>query len=195
MTAGAVYLVRNPLDVAVSYAHHQQWSIDRTVARMNRAEPAPGRRPKRLNPVIDESIRSWSCNVSSWLDSGLPVHVVRYEDLLARPAEAFGSVVRFAGLEWDPPRLARAVDHARFERLKAQEEQSGFREKQPSAPSFFRSGTAGGWRTALRPRHVRALVDANAPLMERFGYLDEAEAYLAAAGSAGIVHRAPARPA
>ena len=37
-TAGAVYLVRNPLDVAVSYAHHLQWSIDRTVEEMNRSE-------------------------------------------------------------------------------------------------------------------------------------------------------------
>ena len=194
-TAGAVYLVRNPLDVAVSYAHHQQWSIDRTVARMNGSEPKPARHSTLPHLLFAEMILSWSANVSSWLESELPVHIVRYEDMLTNPTAAFGAVVRFVGLEWDDRRLAGAVDQARFERLQAQEEeQSGFLEKQPTAPSFFRAGTAGGWRTALRPRQVRALVDANAPLMERFGYLDDARTFLAAAGSADTSYPAPARP-
>ena len=108
------------------------------------------------------------------------MHVVRYEDMLADPAAAFGGVVRFAGLEWDAPRLARAIDHAHFDRLRAEEEAVGFGERQPTAPSFFRAGRRG-WRRALAPSQVRALVDAHAPVMERFGYLREAEEFLAGA--------------
>ena len=129
---------------------------------------------------------TWSGHASSWLDQGeLPVHAARYEDLLANPRAAFGAIVRFAGLDWDAARLARAIGHAAFPRLRAQEEESGFDEKQPTAPSFFRAGVAGSWRTALRPRQVRALVDAHGPVMERFDYLREAEAFLAGEGAAG----------
>ena len=136
-TAAAVYLVRNPLDVAPSLAHHQQWSIDRVVRTMNR--PADfGSRPRRLHRILPEVWSTWSGNVSSWLDADLPVLVVRYEDMLEDPAAAFGAIVRHAGLEWDPARLARAVDHARFDRLRAQEQEKGFRERQLTAPTFFR---------------------------------------------------------
>ena len=109
-TAGVVYLVRNPLDVAVPYAHHMQWSIDRTVEEVNRSGIASARRRRRFHDTRDFAIStlSWSRNVSSWVKADLPVHVVRYEDLLADPVDAFGAVVRFAGLAWDRSRVARA---------------------------------------------------------------------------------------
>src|SRR5438477_2055149 len=36
VTSGAIYIVRNPLDVAISYAHHLGRSIDRAIEFMNR---------------------------------------------------------------------------------------------------------------------------------------------------------------
>ena len=182
-TAAAVYLVRNPLDVAVSYAHHMQFPIDEAVAALNRPVVAAVSR-RGMTSVLPQWYLTWSRNVSSWLEAELPVRVVRYEDMLEDPAAAFGAIVRHAGLEWNPARLARAVDQARFDRLRAQERKEGFSERQPTAPSFFRSGTAGGWRTALTPALVRSVVDAHAPVMERFGYLREAEAFLSAGGGA-----------
>jgi len=176
-TARAVCLVRNPLDVAVSYAHHLNGSIDHAVSKMNGDKPESQARGIYL--VLPERIGSWSANVSSWMGANLPVHVARYEDLAANPAEAFGAIVRFVGLDWCPLRLARAVDCARFERLKRQEEQEGFHEKQPTASSFFRSGRPGGWRTALTGKQVRSLVAAHGPVMDRFGYLREANSFLA----------------
>ena len=184
-TKGAVYLVRNPLDVAVSYAHHQQWSVERTVEEMNRSGAGCALRPRRIHDSFPDAMLSWSANVTSWVDAEAPVHVARYEDFLADPVESFGAVVRFAGLEWSASRLARAVEHARFERLRAQEERDGFRLRQPTAPSFFRSGRRGEWRTALTPRQVGALVEAHGPVMERFGYLEEAQALLRGAASGG----------
>jgi hypothetical protein len=35
VTAGAIYIVRNPLDVAVSYAHHLGRSVDSAIDLMN----------------------------------------------------------------------------------------------------------------------------------------------------------------
>ena len=120
---------------------------------------------------------TWSGHVSSWLEqTALRIHVVRYEDLLQDPRTAFGSIIRFVGLEWDGARLDRAIEHAAFPRLRAQEERDGFDEKPPDAESFFRAGVAGSWRTALTPAQVQAIIDAHGEVMARFGYLQEAEA-------------------
>ena len=181
ITAGVVYIVRNPLDVAVSYAHHAAVTLDRMVAWMNDGTAAvahggPG--------VLPQPLGTWSEHVSGWLDQQqLPVHVVRYEDLLADPHAGFGRIVRFAGLAWDADRLARAIEHAAFPRLRAQEVEQGFNERQQTAPTFFRAGVAGGWRDVLTHRQVAACVDAHRPMMARLGYLREAEAYLASASA------------
>ena len=188
-TAGVVYLVRNPLDVAVSYAHHLQLPIDQTIEWMNdpAADEAPaGRNIRRLLP---NPLSTWSNHVSSWLaQRDLRMHAVRYEDLLADPHAGFGAIIRFAGLAFDEARLDRAIAHAAFPRLQAQEAESGYRERQPTAPSFFRAGVAGSWRTALTHEQVAALVDAHGPVMQRLGYLGEAEAFLA-----GTTPNAPSR--
>jgi len=204
-TAGVVYLVRNPLDVAVSYAHHQQKSIDDTVRRMNDPAAAETEVAGGIASRLPEPLLTWSGHVSSWLDQEeLSMHVARYEDLLADPMAAFGAIVRFTGLDrgnasraGEPgpsstsARLARAIEHAAFPVLRAQEEASGFSEKQPTAPSFFRAGVAGSWRDVLDSRQVRALVDAHGPVMARLGYLREAEAFLA--GDAGPCARKEGR--
>ena len=182
-TAGAIYLVRNPCDVAVSFAHHQQWTLDRSVALMNRptAHLPAGRRG--LPATLPEPLLSWSGHVSSWLESALPVHAVRYEQMLADPARAFGGVVRFAGLEWDAPRLARP-NRPRPLRPPARRGGSGrVRRTAADGAVILPGGTSGGWRRALAPSQVDALVDAHAPVMERCGYLRESEAFLAGAAA------------
>lgn len=101
---------------------------------------------------------------------------------MADPQAGFGKIVRFAGLACDGPRLDRAIENSTFSRLQAQERESGFSEKQPTAPSFFRVGVAGSWRTALTPTQVRAIVDAHGEVMARFAYLEEAQTFLRAGG-------------
>ena len=177
-TGAAVYLVRNPLDVAVSYAHHGNLPVDRIVALMN----SDGWESHIRGGVFGrfpEPLTTWSGHVASWTEQAdLPVHVARYEDLLARPRAGFAAIVRFMGLGEDPARLRQAVERSSFARLQAQEAEFGFDEKQPTAQSFFRAGVAGSWRTALTREQVRALVDAHGEVMAKFGYLDEALAFL-----------------
>ena len=179
-TTGAICLVRNPLDVAVSYAHHMQASIDQTVQRMN--DPAAQDLPalRNIGKLLPSPLGTWSDHVASWLNqSAVPTCVARYEDLLTDPIAGFGRIVRFAGLEWQADRLARAVDQASFDRLRMQEAEQGFDERRQTAPRFFRAGVAGDWRNALTRDQVRALVTAHRPMMARLGYLREAAAFLA----------------
>ena len=179
-TLGAVYVVRNPLDVAVSYARFWDWPLARGVAELNRPEAALSSPARSIHDVLPQPLLTWSSHVASWLDQReIPVHTVRYEDLHGSPEAAFAAVLRFAGIEPGAGRVARAVGQARFDRLRAQEERSGFHDKPATARFFFQAGRAGAWREALAPEQVRTLVDTHAPLMERFGYLSEAQAFLA----------------
>ena len=178
-TGGAVCLVRNPLDVAVSFAHHGNVSIDRIVGWMNSDGSFESHIRGGVFGRFSELLTTWSGHVSSWTEqTAIPVHVARYEDLLARPRAGFAAIVRFVGLGEDPARLRQAVERSSFARLQAQEAEFGFVEKPPTAKSFFRAGVAGSWRSALTREQVRALVDAHGDVMAKFSYLDEALAFL-----------------
>ena len=173
-----VYLMRNPLDVAVSYARHLNLPVARTIQLMNSWQAHEGFDADGIHNRLPEPMTTWSNHALSWIEQAeLPVHVARYEDLLADPRAGFGAIARFVELDLDDARLDRAIEHSAFHRLQAQEAESGFKEKQPSAPSFFRAGTAGQWRSELTPEQVRAIVDAHGDVMARFDYLQEAQQF------------------
>ena len=52
--------------------------------------------------------------MTSWMGADLPVHVVRYEDMITDPSAAFDAIIRFIGLGRDPRRLAQAIEHSRI---------------------------------------------------------------------------------
>jgi hypothetical protein len=169
-TRGAVYLVRNPLDVACSLAPHMNWTLDHTIQVMATRDYA------LISPhSVVEIIGSWSQNVESWTNGdGLPVVVLRYEDMITSPAAAFASVVAEAGLPASAEQIQRAADFAAFGRLSSQETGSD-RDKSEdgSAPDrkFYRQGKAGGWRETLSANQVKRIVAAHQDQMARFGYL------------------------
>ena len=170
-TAGAIYIVRNPLDVSTSLAHHFQISLDRAIEILcDRGAILPA-----ADSTIEQYVASWSRHAQTWLSAqGLVLHVVRYEDMRARPFKAFGAVVRFLDLPLDRPRLRKALRFTSFEELKKQESEERFVEGHKDGRAFFREGRVGAWRETLSSRQVARIVDAHGPLMERFGYLDDA---------------------
>ena len=175
VTAGVVYIVRNPLDMAASCAHHWGVSVDKAVENMCDPEFIIARSLGGLSDQLRQRMLSWSGHVQSWLDeSGLPVHAVRYEDLCRDPEAAFGEVVRFCGLPPDVARVRKAVAFSDFSELQRQEREKGFRERPVLAPGpFFRRGQAGSWREELPSELAKRLIDTHGKMMKRFGYLDE----------------------
>ncbi|MCB0047277.1 MAG: sulfotransferase domain-containing protein [Caldilineaceae bacterium] len=175
VTRGVVYIVRNPLDVAVSAMHHFGRSLDQVSEQLCDETFTLSGSDHRVAYQLPQEVGSWGHHVSSWLDQpDLPVYVMQYEKMLADPQAAFGGLVQFAGLDYDPERLTEAIAASDFETLQQQEQAKGFRERplRASAP-FFRSGQSGGWRDVLTPANVNDLVAAHGPMMSRFGYIDE----------------------
>ncbi|HVU33127.1 MAG TPA: sulfotransferase domain-containing protein [Opitutaceae bacterium] len=164
-----LYIVRNPLDVAVSLSHHNGESLDEAISFMNDSRAALSARANALQEY--QLICDWSTHVRSWADApNLPVCVLRYEDMLAVPGRTFLRAAQAAGWPSDPAGVARAVAQSRFEELQRQEVEHGFGERMANRP-FFRQGRSGVWRGQLTARQVGRILERHADTMRRFGYL------------------------
>lgn len=174
-TLGALYIVRNPLDVAPSAANHWHVSMDEAIARMGRHDMALASDGKKLNKQVRQKLLSWSQHVLSWADApGLNRLVIRYEDMLAAPIGTFTQAARFLQQPCDAARIGKAVRFSDFQVLSRQETEKGFRERPTEAGRFFRQGKSGGWRKQLTAAQAARIVADHGEVMRRFGYLDAA---------------------
>lgn len=170
-TAGAIYVVRDPRDVAVSLAHHMSRDIDGAIALMADPDAMLARQKRRLSAQMPVRLLSWSAHVESWQDSpGLNLLQLRYEDMLATPDIALPAAARFAQVQTPPGSLAGALAASRFETLRAQEDTNGFRERPPGMERFFRQGRAGGWRESLSAVQAARIERDHGAVMARLGY-------------------------
>jgi hypothetical protein len=167
VTAGAICIVRNPLDVVLSLADHFGLSLDDAIEFMN--SDTTGTPTDEAN--VSSVLSSWSNHVQSWTSDSESTCVIRYEDLLAKPEKGFRKVVKFLGVKDDRSRLKRAVKFSSFSELRKQETRQGFVERSPNSQRFFRSGRQNLWRTKLSPEQVARIVDVHGDEMQRFKYL------------------------
>ena len=176
VSLGAVYLVRNPLDVAISYAHLSGVDVDTMITNMATPGFGIGRSVANGLERVHVVLGSWSENVGSWTEPAHPaVLVLRYEDLLANPEAGFTKVTRHLQMKPTRAQLRRAIDMSRFDRLRGLEDRDGFAERpQRSDQAFFREGRADQWRERLSEQQIARIVADHGPLMKRFGYLPEA---------------------
>ena len=175
-TGGAIYFIRNPLDVAVSFAHHNGTDYDTAIANMADKTFTLCGKQKRLHRQLRQKLLSWSNHVCSWNDNApFPVCLIRYEDMKAQPLETFCRAVRFAGLSYNEERIKKALDFSTFEVVQQQEEAEGFLEKSAVSNRFFRKGESGSWREELSRDQVARIVRDHGDVMRRFGYLNEHE--------------------
>ncbi len=171
VTKGVIYLIRNPLDVTVSYAHHRNNTVQDTANLLCRSKAVLCSRPSKGQML--QKLFSWSRHVLSWVDeSGLKVHVVRYEDMVKQPEETFSEILKFAGFKIDEKRLDKALGFSSFETLMTQEKASGFNEKPLNAKFFFRKGIIGDWRQEMDQASAEMIIETQQAVMARFGYLD-----------------------
>ena len=167
LTRSAIYVLRNPLDVAVSFAHHYNASHDDVIRAFQDSSHILAGNEQAVMQVLG----GWSSHVSRWTDvAEFPVLVLRYEDMIDKPETCFGEVIRHLGLEPEPERLARAIRHASFDELQAQEAATPFVENSQHQPRFFRSGSTQQWRKVLSRKQIDRIRRQQGKLMRRFGY-------------------------
>jgi hypothetical protein len=169
-TRSAIYVMRNPLDMVMSYARHYDLTLEKATEAICHKDNALS----SDDAMVTSFLGTWSDHVTTWTSvQPYPVLILRYEDLLETPEQEFTKVVEHFGMTVDPERLDRAIRFSSFKELKSQEEKEGFLERSKASKSFFTKGQSGHWKDELPPELADKIIKANRQTMKRFGYLDE----------------------
>jgi aryl sulfotransferase len=166
----AIYIVRDPRAVAVSFAHHLGWSHTQTVEAMSREDMT-----FRASHFAHGGFRSlsWSGHVRSWTrQQDIPVMVVRYEDLAAEPQAELGRIAAFMDITASAEQISQAVQDCDFTTFVAREAMEGFAEAPSVHRAFFRKGTVDSWVDELDAALAARIVAEHSEVMREFNYLD-----------------------
>jgi len=172
ITKGVVYIIRNPLDIAISYSFHNNEPIDNTIAILNNDFSKLCEEKDKLYIQTQQILTSWSNHVSSWMDdSKLPFHIIRFEDMLDHPLNSFKSAVEFLNLQYGESEIINAISKSSFTTLKEMETSDGFKERGIHTRVFFRNGKSSEWETGLSLGQINEIEKHHHKIMKRFGYL------------------------
>ena len=162
LTQSVVLIIRDPRDVALSYARHSEESIETIIDVMLSDDARIGGEGK----LIASYTMSWRDHLRSYItDSRINVAVVRYEDLQANTLKAFTAILKHFGIEADEERAQRAVENCELSKMKSQEAKKGFKESLNGA-TFF-----GGGNGETLPVELALKLEAHAgEYMQKFGY-------------------------
>lgn len=171
-TRGIIYLVRDPRDLAISNAYHWRVDVDAAIALMAKADAVLDAGGATLYTQLRQPLGLWADHVESWTTPrGIPCMVLRYEDMLADPHDAFGRAAAFLNWPVDAATVEGTVRGTHFDRLQAAEDKTGFANAVAPDRRFFRRGRAQAWRGDLSPSQVARIEARHGGVMARFGYL------------------------
>ncbi|NCT56774.1 MAG: sulfotransferase domain-containing protein [Legionella sp.] len=169
---GALYFVRNPLDVAVSFANHMNCSIDQAIQSMGKPDFAFCKSNQKLHDQLRQQLLSWSMHVKSWSEAQeINCLVLRYEDMKQTPMETFTRAAKHLKLDASEERIERALNHAHIDRLQDLEQAHGFKEKPPKVERFFRKGMVGDWKNVLTSKQIDTIIHDHGEVMQAHGYI------------------------
>lgn len=165
-----IFIVRNPLDVMVSYFHFQ---------KKVRTIPADTAIEDYAQVFLDRAgpYGTWAQNVGSWLgamDGSPNFLLLRYEDMLDDTASALAKIAQFAGLDGNEATVARAVELSSADNMRRleQEQQGAWKATKDSDKSipFVRKAGSGGWRDEVSDELAARIRERWADTMARLGY-------------------------
>ena len=181
---GAIYIVRDPRNIATSYSNHEQTSLDEAIERIKRFRIIGGIKDSkdRKSETITH-VGSWSSHYASWkefkkVDRYL---LIKYEDLLKDTEKTFSKVLNFiykitkTKLDLDKNKLKNVLKTTTFDNLKNLEKNSNFPEANTDLNgkkiTFFKYGAKNNWKDFLTSKNIKTLEDSFKKEMEELGYL------------------------
>ena len=181
-TLGAIYLVRDPRDVVVSYSKHFNISFDESIKSITNKNLInwTGFPKKNHYRVL---VGSWDIHYRSWKALGVPSLVIKYETLLKETRKTINQIAEFFvqnyGFEFknSEMKINNILETTSFELLQANEKKLGFIEspnlhsKKKSTDYFFRKGVGGQWEKELTRAQLKKIEDSFEATMKELGYL------------------------
>ena len=176
-TLGAVYIVRDPRDVAVSFSYQLGISLTEVVDLMINKEHLISEKDFALEKKESGStlLSSWSNHYNSWKNYNLSkILIIKYEDLIKKTFEKFYEIVLYLSklekIEIDVKRITKSIELTKFHNLQDLEKKYGFEETTLSK-TFFRKGKIGSWKQELNKDLTKKIQKAFEAEMIELGYL------------------------
>lgn len=169
-----IHIVRNPLDVLSSFAHHMSKTISQTWEDM-KTENFVLFGGGKDDALFQEVPSSWLLHTQSWLNLSQQnvsqCITVRYEDMKIKPITTFSRIIQHLGLIYDENLLLNALNWSSFNAMKQEEAAVGGFEEAPSLThNFFRKGQIGSGSEEV-PQHIQDEMFALwEPLIRQLGY-------------------------
>jgi len=179
-TRGIIYVVRDPRDVVISYAHHFNSSIEESLKKLLNTKSALEwgdnnnlffNKPKPISFVS-----SWDHNCKSWIQNKFhcPFLLIKYEDMIKEKHKTVQNLIKFFENKYNfqfqnlDSKIKNIVKSTNFELLKKNETKFGFSESQNK--QFFRKGTSNQWQDILNKDQIFRIEQHFNSLMKKFGY-------------------------
>jgi len=179
-TRGIIYIVRDPRDVVVSYAHHYNSSIENSIKDILNTKSAIAWQDKQnifLNKKKPLTIlSSWNFNCESWIENPFkcPILILKYENMISNKMKIIKELIDFfhKNFNFEFNNLDKKIDNiiqsTDFDLLKKNEARFGFSEA--VGKKFFRKGASNQWENILSKKQVYNIEKNFYPLMRKLGY-------------------------
>ena len=180
LTAGYLYVVRDPRDVCISWSKHSGLNIDDSINFMLNFRSCiewaktDSDLPKQILPKT--YLGSWSDHVLSWTQNNfnVPKLIIRYEDLVYNKENTIRKIINFFNRNFNikfsntEQRISNILQTTEFKKLKIMEEKKGFQEA--SSKNFFRKGEKNQWQNELNKSQILKIENKFRDFMNKFGY-------------------------
>jgi hypothetical protein len=184
--AKVIHIIRDGRDVTVSAVHHMwNYAIDAGGHLTVKPEEVATRDAYREDPeaflasgrsIFDENrlrngfAKSWHEMTAKAIEDGPALlgenyAEVRYEDLLERPEEEVGRLLRFLGADDASETVQRCIEKASFESWTKGRERG-----HEESTAFLRKGVAGDWENVFTERDKEIFKEVAGDLLIKLGY-------------------------
>ena len=170
-----VHFVRDPRDVAISL-YYYCLKVRNIPEGFSKDDFVDLFLTSRTGSPSDD-VGSWEDHTLSWfrLRNGRDTYrLVRYEDLLANPAEELTRIAPLLGIDPTPERIERAIRLSSADRMRSLEKSQSkewvtTKDSRQDIP-FVRQAKSGNWQTSLPEASVRKIERAWGATIAELGY-------------------------
>ena len=174
-TLGAIYIVRDPRDVVVSYSHYKNESYDKVINDLCERKVSYNIRSIDNFPFV-EVLGSWNFHYFSWKNGlpNMPRIIIKYEDMLNNCNEEFSKVIDFLSNllhhSKDQDKIDFSVANSNFELLQKNEKKFKMKTNE-SKNIFFRRGKAYQWKKVLTASQIKKIENSCKKAMIDLDYI------------------------
>ena len=155
ITSCALYIVRDPRNVLLSYSDYQNKPVNLVYQEMTEEIIQRQKYKNDWYPICH--MGSWKSNFNSWKKAqvSFPVKIIKYEDLVSNTYEVFFDILnflnRFANIDINILKMNSVIKRTEFNNLKKLEDDGFFNEMNDFKKDnkFFKLGKESNWKNSL----------------------------------------------